>query len=258
MTNFDTRNITGVIKNILCFAVFNFAVVHFVNPSASSLQFVIQFHVTNWLEHVYFAANHYSACCNGVMADVNEEPSSENMLAEEEFDEMVDGAQELEVMIERLSEVVLKNGEFAFSDTGALNADVDGTLADERKVHDHFMKESKVLGSSVEVTMAIDEVAVEMLMLGVSPQSDTEFLLQFLCCKQRGISGLFDLLSRLNSNVSAEKVYEANRRQYQNCNTERNCRQATSEMVEYFIFALSSNSMFGINSEVLNGKIWFV
>lgn len=157
-----------------------------------------------------------------------------------------------EYMMESLSRLVTSHGEVVFVN-GMLNVQAEGLLGEaQSRVHDYFLM--KGVNGKITGGKPIDEIADIMLSHGVAPDFDPSFILSVLCCKQVGDIGLKSLVSRRISHSKLAEYYEEHRLTYQNNNTRKACDQAVSEIIEYSIYALSCNNLFGLMSETLEGE----
>lgn len=158
----------------------------------------------------------------------------------------------VEIMIQSLNKVLLPCGTRAFNSRSCLNLHADGTIGvNRRKVHSFFKKAKK---ERSVVGRCVDEIAQILLAYDVSPKSDTAFLLDLLCSRGDDEGALINLVKRKTGHSRLLDTTAEHILAYQNANTAKACRQAVSEFVDYFVYCLSTNSLFGVKSEVVQGN----
>lgn len=157
-----------------------------------------------------------------------------------------------EFMILSLTKVTALCGTKAFVD-GRLNVNSDGLLGNDKvPIHDYFLM--KGVDGAVIGGKPVDEIAGIMLSYGVAPDCGSSFLLNVLCSRKEGDTGFKELVSRRLAHSKLAAFYEVHRKTYENNNSRQNCNQAVSEFLEYSIYAMSCSNLFGVRSDIIEGK----
>ena len=101
-----------------------------------------------------------------------------------------------------------------------------------------------------EVT--VQHVSLKLCLLGVAPEWDTPVLWDILCCANASDpASLQTFVDRKQEQLRVRTITIDNRMAYQSHNTDKGINQAKNQFLDYCIFAMSSNGMFGVRAGIL-------
>ena len=181
----------------------------------------------------------------------NEEPNDDIDFEGED----VDGADEwdaaclsVDASIMKLHDTLiamkLRNGMRLFHSTGTNSGELKLREAAKAEINSYFTEELECIGPM--------QFADALCELGVSSSWGCDVVRSILFCTEEGsASNISGFIAKKKEMNRLSSISRSNLRDYQNANTEKACKQAISEFVDFCIYGLSTDSVFGLRAEVV-------